>query len=83
MDAPEGRPATVAVEAPAELVEKARALGIDVEAALASALRDATEKERGARAWLTENAEALAAQQRRIEREGLPLAQYRTWEPGD
>jgi antitoxin CcdA len=64
------------VSLPAELVREARDLGVGVSRACADGLANAVREARKQR-WLAENAEAIAAYNERIEREGPTLAAYR------
>jgi antitoxin CcdA len=71
-------PATVdvTVELDEALVAEARALGLDLSALTAGALGDAVRQAKAA-AWAEENREALAQRRARIERDGLPLQEFR------
>lgn len=61
-----------------DLLRQAKELHINlsqtVEAHLANLVREAKQQQ-----WLAENAEAIAAYNERVEQDGLPLAQYRTF----
>lgn len=57
----------------AELLDRARDLGINISAVADAALKDAVAQERRKR-WLEENADAFAAQADWHERNGHPLA---------
>jgi antitoxin CcdA len=61
-----------------DLLRQAKELNINlsqqVEGYLSELVRKAKEQQ-----WLAENAEAIAAYNERVERDGLPLAQYRTF----
>ena len=55
---------------------EARALGLDPQAVAVAALAEAVRAEK-TRRWQEENAEAIAAQHRWVEENGIPLAKYR------
>jgi antitoxin CcdA len=61
-----------------DLLRQAKELNINlskqVEGYLSELVRKAKEQQ-----WLAENAEAIAAYNERVERDGLPLAQYRSF----
>lgn len=61
-----------------DLLRQAKELHINlsqtVEDHLANVVREAKQQQ-----WLAENAEFIAAYNKRIEKEGLPLEQYRTF----
>lgn len=61
-----------------DLLRQAKELNINlsqqVEGYLSELVRKAKEQQ-----WRAENAEAIAAYNERVERDGLPLAQYRTF----
>ena len=61
-----------------DLLRQAKELNINlsqqVEGYLSELVRKAKEEQ-----WRAENAEAIAAYNERVERDGLPLAQYRTF----
>ena len=59
-----------------ELLHEARALGVNVSRAAEEGLRAAVSSAR-AKAWLTENAEALESSNTWVEANGLPLAAFR------
>jgi antitoxin CcdA len=59
-----------------DLVEEAKALGINASRAAEAGLREAVRAAR-AEAWLRENAEAIASWNAWVEEHGLPLAKYR------
>jgi antitoxin CcdA len=61
---------------PRSLHAEATALGLDPNAIAEKALREAIREEK-ARRWLEENREAIAAHNRWVEENGLPLAEYR------
>lgn len=78
------------IELDAELVEQARRLDVDIDKASLEGVRRAlahrlgatlTDKELAAdaRAWAIENAEAIEAHRRRIERDGVFGEDFRTW----
>jgi antitoxin CcdA len=64
------------VSLPAVLVEEAKALGINLSRACESGVRAALAAER-ARRWKIENAGAIAAYNRWVEENGLPLDEFR------
>jgi antitoxin CcdA len=72
-----GRRATN-ISLPADLVEEAKALRVNLSRACESGLARSVAEARKAR-WLEENREAIDAYNERIEREGLPLAEFRTF----
>ncbi len=59
-----------------DLVRDARALGVNLSRACEEGLVARIAQER-ARLWQIDNAEAIASSNAYVEREGLPLAQYR------
>lgn len=59
-----------------ELLDEARALKINLSATFEASLRDAVRKQKAA-AWLEENRAALDGYNAWIEKNGLPLEQYR------
>ena len=61
-----------------DLVEKARAYGVNVSAVAEDALRARIGREE-ARAWLDENRAAIAAQNAWIAERGLFSDEFRTW----
>jgi len=78
------------IEIDAELVEQARRLDVDIDRATLEGLRRAlslrlgatltdTERAEDARAWALENAEAIEAHRRRVERDGVFGEDFRTW----
>jgi antitoxin CcdA len=71
------RTAQIAVDA--ELVAQAEAAGLDVAREVEKALRRAIAAEGRAKVWQAENREAIEANNRYFEQNGLPLAKYRTW----
>jgi antitoxin CcdA len=58
------------------IVEEAKALGINISRACDGALRTAIKSERDAR-WRAENAEAIQSFNDYVEKNGIPLSQYR------
>ena len=60
----------------AALLEQARALDINLSATFEASLREAV-RERKAAEWLEENRAALQSSNEWVEKNGLPLAQYR------
>ena len=73
------------IEIDAELLEQARSAGVGVEAAVDSALRAAVSRataggaDERAKCWAEDNAEAIAAYNRRIASRGLFGDDYRKW----
>ena len=61
---------------PAELLNEARALGLNVSQACERGLRAEIARGRAAR-WIEENREALASSNDYVERNGLPLSEFR------
>lgn len=59
-----------------DLIEEAKALGLNASRAAESGLREAVRTAK-AEAWLRENAEAIASSNAWVEKNGLPLAKYR------
>ena len=62
----------------AKVLDSARELGMNLSATVDALLADAVRKRYWER-WNEENKEAIAHYNDRIEREGLPLARYRTF----
>jgi antitoxin CcdA len=60
----------------ADLLEQARSLDINLSATFEASLREAV-RQRKAAAWLEENRAALQSSNEWVEKNGLPLAQYR------
>ena len=60
----------------AALLEQARALDINLSATFEASLREAV-RQRKAAEWLEENRAALQSSNEWVEKNGLPLAQYR------
>ena len=60
----------------ADLLEQARALDINLSATFEASLREAVRKRKAAE-WLEENRAALQSSNEWVEKNGLPLAQYR------
>jgi antitoxin CcdA len=58
------------------LLDKAKALGINVSRACERGLAQQISEERG-KQWLKENRDAIAASNNYVERHGLPLARFR------
>ena len=58
------------------IVEDAKALGINISRACDGSLREAIRSEREAR-WKAENAEAVQSFNDYVEKNGIPLSQYR------
>ena len=71
-----GRKTTTDVPLDQALLEDAEALGVNVAEAAEQGVSEAVRKARGA-AWLAENREAIDANNRWVEENGLPLAKYR------
>ncbi len=65
----------------AEVLEAAKAMGMNVSATV-DALLTAEVSRRYWERWNEDNKEAIAHYNARIEREGLPLARYRTFMKG-
>jgi antitoxin CcdA len=61
-----------------ELLSQARELDINLSRAAEDGIAQAVKAERGRR-WLEENAEAIKAYNDYIEKNGLPLEEYRTF----
>jgi antitoxin CcdA len=61
-----------------KLVEQARELGINISRACEDGLEKQVAKTRGEQ-WLEENREALESSNAWVEKNGLPLARYRTF----
>lgn len=59
-----------------DLIEEAKALGVNASRAAEAGLREAVRTAKG-EAWLRENAEAIASSNAWVEKNGLPLAKYR------
>ena len=59
-----------------DLLDEAKALGINVSRAAETGLREAVRAAKS-EAWLRENAEAIASSNAWVEKNGLPLAKYR------
>ncbi len=68
------RPINVSLDA--ELIEQAKALGINISRACERGLAEQIAETR-ASAWLAENGEAIASSNRYVEKQGLPLARHR------
>ena len=64
----------------ADLLSEARAFALNVSAIAEGALEAAVKTEK-ARRWYEENAEAIERRARRIEEQGLILAEYAVWKP--
>jgi antitoxin CcdA len=62
----------------AKVLEMARELGMNISQTVDTLLADEVRKRYFER-WNVDNAEAIAHYNARIEREGLPLAKYRTF----
>jgi antitoxin CcdA len=62
----------------AKVLDAARELGMNISQTVDALLADEVRKRYWER-WNEENKEAIAAYSARIEREGLPLAKYRTF----
>lgn len=60
------------------VVRDARALGVNMSRVAEAAIVEAARVERNRR-WREENRDALEAYAREVEREGLPLARYRSF----
>lgn len=64
------------VTLPVDLLSEARELGLNVSQACEQGLRAEIARYRGAK-WLRENREALASSNDYVERNGLPLSEFR------
>jgi len=62
----------------ARTLDRARSMGMNLSATVDQLLAAEVERQYWAR-WNEDNKEAIAAYNARIEREGLPLARYRTF----
>lgn len=62
----------------ADVAETARALGLNMSRLAEAAIAEAAKTERN-RLWREQNKGAIAAYAEEVEREGLPLAQYRSF----
>ena len=62
-----------------KLLKDARALGVNISAAAEQGVSEAVRKAKG-EAWLEENREAIEANNRWVEENGLPLAKYRLFD---
>jgi antitoxin CcdA len=60
------------------VTREARALGVNMSRVAEAAIAEAARLERNRR-WREENREALAAYAREVERDGLPLARFRSF----
>ena len=60
------------------VTREARALGVNMSRVAETAIAEAARLERNRR-WREENREALAAYAREVERDGLPLARFRSF----
>ncbi len=58
-----------------QLLEDARALGVNISAAAEEGVREAWQ-----RAWVKQNQDAIEASNRWVEENGLPLAKYRMFD---
>jgi antitoxin CcdA len=65
----------------AQVLDKARELGMNLSATVDALLADEVRRRYWER-WNEENKDAIAHYNARIEREGLPLARYRTFMKG-
>ena len=66
------------VSLPSDLLERAKELNVNVSRASERGLREEVQ-EMEAREWAEQNAELVKAYTAMVEREGLPLAKYRTF----
>jgi antitoxin CcdA len=66
------------VTLPPEVLERAKELGINLSRARERGVREEI-RETEARRWADDNAELAAAYTAMVERDGLPLAKYRTF----
>lgn len=62
----------------AKVLEAARAMGINLSQTVDALLAEEV-KRRYWKQWTAQNIDAIDAYNARVEREGLPLAPYRTW----
>ncbi|MFT4149117.1 MAG: type II toxin-antitoxin system CcdA family antitoxin [Paracoccaceae bacterium] len=62
----------------AEVAEAARTLGLNMSRLAEAAIADAAKQERN-RLWREQNRAAIAAYAEEVAREGLPLAQFRSF----
>jgi antitoxin CcdA len=60
----------------AELLDEAKAIGLNLSATFEAGLREAVRAAKGQR-WLNENQEALLSSNAFVEKHGLPLARHR------
>lgn len=67
------------IEIDADLIDKAAAAGMDVPAIAESAVRAALAEDEKAKRWAEENAEAIKAHQKRIEKYGVFGEDLRSW----
>jgi antitoxin CcdA len=65
----------------AKVLDMAREMGLNISQTVDTLLTEEILRQYWAR-WQTDNAEAIAHYNARIEREGLPLARYRTFMKG-
>lgn len=73
-----GRKKPTNVSLPTDLIDRARELGVNVSQASEQGVRQAIQ-EIEARQWAEQNAELVKSYNSMVEREGLPLAKYRTF----
>jgi antitoxin CcdA len=66
------------VTLPPEVLDRAKELGINISRANERGVREEIQ-EAEARRWADDNAELVAAYSAMVERDGLPLAKYRTF----
>jgi antitoxin CcdA len=66
------------VTLPPEVLDRAKELGINLSRASERGVREEIQ-EAEARRWADDNAELVAAYSAMVERDGLPLAKYRTF----
>ena len=62
----------------ADVAESARSLGLNMSRLAETAIAEASKLERNRR-WREENKDAIAAYAEEVERDGLPLAKYRSF----
>jgi antitoxin CcdA len=67
---------TTSISVAADLLDRARALQVDISLASEEGLRRAVDRAQGAQ-WLEENGAALQSSNVHVERHGLPLAGFR------
>ncbi len=71
---PRKRAANLSIDA--DLLDEAKSLGISISSVAEDGLRKAVSAEKGRR-WKEENAEAIQSMNEWVEKNGIPLAQFR------